>query len=195
MMKNNQTLDAKKRLDKIDQGRRKFFATTLPVTAGAIGLGVSFGASSAQSVATDGAIPTKSLERQVIEGAPWQSGYGFVQGNVISGPHRMFHMAGQGPTNEHGEVLYPNDMKGQVSATLDNMERALKQANMSWSDVINLSVYTTDMSGFFEVYQETLHKRVVVDGGAKFGGALLQISGFAFPDMKIEIVGLAVSAI
>jgi enamine deaminase RidA (YjgF/YER057c/UK114 family) len=86
-------------------------------------------------------------------------------------------------------------MRGQVTATLDNMERALEQANMSWSDIINLTVYTTDMSGFFEIYEETLHQRVVVEKEARFGGALLQISGFAFPEMKIEIVGLAVSGI
>lgn len=187
-MNKTKTLDEKQRLDKIDQGRRKFFETSIPLTAGAIVAGVL----SVPSIATAKTSEKKSLDRQVIKALPWQRDYGFVQGNVISGPHRTFHMAGQGPTNENGEVLYPNDMKGQVLATLDNMERALEQANMSWSDVINLSVYTTDMSGFFEVYQETLHQRVVVEGRAVFGGALLQISGFAFPDMKIEIVGLAV---
>nr|WP_254453012.1 RidA family protein [Ruegeria atlantica] len=103
-------------------------------------------------------------------------------------------MAGQGPTDENGEVQHPNSIAGQINQTLDNMEKALSAAGMDWSNLITLNVFTTDMQEFFEVFEETIHQRVTVDGGARFGGALLQISGFAFPGMKVELVGHAVGA-
>lgn len=173
------------RTNKINEGRRKFFENTMAAGALVAGATLSSNAFAKPSSAT--------LTRQVIEPLPWQAGYGFVTGNIISGEHRTFYMAGQGPTDEQGNVLHPNDMAGQINQTLDNMEKALKEVGMSWSNLVNLAVYTTDMQGFFEVYEQTIYKRVSVDGGGRFGGSLLQISGFAFPDMKVEIVGHAVS--
>lgn len=177
----------KKRADKINEGRRKFFQNSLPLAATAAGIAALPAGASADT-------PAASFDRKVIEPLPWQAGYGFVTGNVVSGQHRSFYMAGQGPTDENGMVVHPDSMAGQINQTLDNMEAALTSAGMDWSNLINLSVFTTDMQGFFEVFEETLHQRVTVQGGARFGGALLQISGFAFPDMKVELVGHAVQA-
>ena len=57
-------------------------------------------------------------DRRVINPWTWQSEQGWAWGVDVVGPARMLHTAGQVPTDQHGAVLHPGDLRGQTTAAL-----------------------------------------------------------------------------
>ena len=55
-----------------------------------------------------------------------------------------------------GRPLHAGDRKAQGKLALDNLETVLRRADMTFSDVVRLNAYTTDMDAF------------VAEGGALF---------------------------
>jgi len=61
----------------------------------------------------------------------------------------IIYIAGQDPDNDDG-VLVSDGIKEQTIQTLENIERILKNANASLSDIVSVDVYLTDMNDFDE---------------------------------------------
>jgi enamine deaminase RidA (YjgF/YER057c/UK114 family) len=51
-----------------------------------------------------------------------------------------------------GRPLHQGDMRAQFIEAMDNLETALREADVALSDVMRLNYYTTDVDRFFEVY-------------------------------------------
>jgi enamine deaminase RidA (YjgF/YER057c/UK114 family) len=100
----------------------------------------------------------------------------------------VVHFAGQvalGPDfSVLGESLYE-----QTQAAMRNLEVAIGEAGVAWSDVVRRTIYTT-MPGEYEVITSAIHS---VTGGVEDPAqTIVGITGLAVPGLLIEIECTAV---
>jgi enamine deaminase RidA (YjgF/YER057c/UK114 family) len=81
------------------------------------------------------------------EGVSNPKGLGYTQ-VVTSPPGRMIFVSGQGGSVE-GKL--PEDFASQAKNTFENMGRCLKAAGASFSDIVKINYYVTDMNNTAEL--------------------------------------------
>ncbi|WP_090052922.1 RidA family protein [Lentzea fradiae] len=131
------------------------------------------------------------MERTTVNPWPWSVGFGFNQGEVVSGQSRTLFCAGQGATDAGGRPVHEGDMAAQVELSVANLEAVLAAAGMSLSDVVRLTVYTTDVDVLLEHYG-VLTGRLRAAGVAT-AMTLLGVQRLAFPSMLVELEATAVA--
>lgn len=62
---------------------------------------------------------------------------------VASGT-KSVHLAGQVSWDEHGELVAPGDLAGQVAQVLRNVKKGLDVAGASFADVVRITWYAVD---------------------------------------------------
>lgn len=130
------------------------------------------------------------MERRNVNPWTWQDRYGFSQAVEVAGHQRMLICAGQTSNDENGNPLHAGDMRGQVTAALDNLESVLAAAGYALSDVVRLNYFTTDVDGFFGA-SDILGERLSA-AGIQPASTLLGVSKLAFPEWLVEIEATAV---
>ena len=117
-------------------------------------------------------------ERRIINPWNWQDRYGFVQANEVSTINKTLICSGQTAIDAEGKPAYPDDIDAQ-----------LKMADFSLSDIVRMTIYTTDMNKLISAYEPT----VVRLSHAKCSPAmtLLEVSRLAFPELMGEIEATA----
>lgn len=104
---------------------------------------------------------------------------------VESGP--LLFIAGQISTNEGGEVVGKGDLRVQTTQVLENIKAILASHGAELADVINVTVYVTDIRAFHDVADIRL-KYFPKDGPAS---AIVEVANLALPDLMIEIAAVA----
>lgn len=131
------------------------------------------------------------MERKIINPWEWQDQMGFVQANEISGYQRIIMCAGQTSTDAEGKPMHAEDMRAQITLSLDNLETVLGQAGLNLSSVMRLNFYTTDVDGFFEAYFDVAMSRLA-EAGCRPASTLLGVARLAYPELLVEIEAIAV---
>ncbi len=128
------------------------------------------------------------MERTPVNPWPWSLNFGFNQAELIEGQRRQLICAGQTATDADGHPQHAGDMRSQIGMALDNLGAVLTAAGMSFSNIVRLNLYTTDVDEFMK------HIDVI---GEKVGPAvtppstLLGVARLAFPELMIEIEATA----
>jgi enamine deaminase RidA (YjgF/YER057c/UK114 family) len=130
------------------------------------------------------------VERRNVNPWSWQDQFGFSHAVEISGYQRMLVCAGQTSNDANGNVLHAGDIRGQTTAALDNLDTVLREAGYSFSDIVRLNYYTTDVDAFFGVV-DILGERLGA-AGIQPASTLLGVMRLAFPEWMIEIEATAV---
>ena len=130
------------------------------------------------------------MERKIINPSKWQDALGFVQGHEVTGVQRVLYCAGQVSVDAEGKTVHAGDFRGQLNCAIDNLELVLKCAGYSFSDIVRLNIYTTDLEGFSASRGVLLER--VVGAGARYTATLLGVARLARPDLLIEIEATAV---
>lgn len=81
-----------------------------------------------------------------LEGRAKPPGYTHV---VVSPPGRMVFISGQGGTSRDGNL--PSDFASQAKNTFENIGRCLALAGATFSDIVKINYYITDMSNTAEL--------------------------------------------
>jgi enamine deaminase RidA (YjgF/YER057c/UK114 family) len=131
------------------------------------------------------------VERTAVNPWQWSLNFGFSQGEVVEGGQRVLFCAGQTSVDGDGNPQHPGDMAAQIALAADNLEAVLDQAGMSWSNVVRLNFYTTDVDAFFE-HAGVLGERTGA-AGVTPPGTLLGVARLAFPELMIELEATAVA--
>lgn len=128
-------------------------------------------------------------ERRTINPWTWQDKYGFVQANEIRDATRMLVCSGQTAIDSQGNPSYPGDIAAQLKMALDNLEEVLAKADFSLSDVVRMTIYTTDVDKMIGAYGLMIDR--LTKAGCHTAQTLLGIYRLAFPDLMVEIEATA----
>ncbi|MEV6398030.1 RidA family protein [Streptomyces sp. NPDC051907] len=131
------------------------------------------------------------MERTAVNPVTWSVELGFNQGEVVSGHTRTLYISGQTAMNGDGKPQHDGDMAAQLALSVDNLEAVLGEAGMSLANLVQLSVYTTDVDLLFQHYGG-LAGRLGAAGVAP-ATTLLEVTRLAIPGQMVEIEGTAVA--
>jgi 2-iminobutanoate/2-iminopropanoate deaminase len=124
--------------------------------------------------------------RDYLKGArPQDRGYSEA---VITQGGRTIWLAGQIATVDDAGKSLAADFEGQVRQLFKNLDRTLQKAGGKLSDMVQMTVFITDVRNGDRLTQI---RREVFDDNFP-GSALITITALASPDAKIEIQGYAV---
>lgn len=129
------------------------------------------------------------MKRTPVNPWPWSLNVGYNQAEILEGVQRQLVCAGQTAVDAEGKPQHPDDMRSQITLTLDNLEAVLSAADMSLANITRLSIYATDVD------EAMKHFDVL---GARFGPVnasppmtLLGVTRLAIPGLMIEIEATA----
>jgi 2-iminobutanoate/2-iminopropanoate deaminase len=116
---------------------------------------------------------------------PQQRGYSEA---VITEGGRTVWLAGQIATVDDAGKSLAGDLDGQVRQLFKNLDRTLQKAGGKLSDMVQMTVFITDVR-----YGDRLTQiRREVFGDNFPGSALITVTALAVPEAKVEIQGYAV---
>jgi enamine deaminase RidA (YjgF/YER057c/UK114 family) len=130
------------------------------------------------------------MERKIINPWTWQDRLGFVQANEISGANRMLLCAGQVSIDADGTLLHAGDMRGQINQVIDNLETVLKAAGFGLSDVVRMTIYTTQVDEFLAKRGDMMER--MARSGVRYASTLLGVARLARPELLVEIEATAI---
>jgi enamine deaminase RidA (YjgF/YER057c/UK114 family) len=121
--------------------------------------------------------------------SPIQSKHFAYQTVIITETSRQLICAGQTAVDDTGTPQHRGDIRGQINLALDNFEGVLADADMNLSNIIQFSIFVTDVD-------EALKNFDLL--GMRFGPiqcappmTLLGVSRLAIPDLLFEIEATA----
>lgn len=132
-----------------------------------------------------------ALERTAVNPVTWSVEMGFNQGEVVSGHTRTLYCSGQTAMSGDGKPQHDGDMAAQLALSLDNLEAVLGEADMTFTNLVRLNVYTTDVEVLFQHYG-VLASRL---GAARVAPTttMLGVTRLAIPGQMVELEGTAVA--
>ncbi|MEN0062500.1 MAG: RidA family protein [Myxococcota bacterium] len=129
------------------------------------------------------------MKRTPVNPWSWSLNLGYNQGEILEDVQRQLICAGQTSVDGEGNPQHLDDMRRQLTLTLDNLAAVLNEADMSLASVTQLRIYATDVD-------EALKHFDVL--GTRFGPAgvappmtLLGVTRLAVPGLLIEIEATA----
>ena len=131
------------------------------------------------------------MKRTDVNPYEWSKPIGFSLGELVEGHERVLYVAGQVARAPDGEVQHAGDMAGQLRLVIDNLDAVLRDAGMSFANIVRLGVYTTDVD-LLKEHREILTERLQAEGISP-PQTLLGVARLALPDMLVEIEATAVA--
>ena len=129
------------------------------------------------------------MKRTPVNPWEWSKQYQFNQAEIVEDVSRHLVCSGQTSIGADGAVQHPNELRPQLTAALDNLEEVLKGAGMSLSNIIRLTIYTTDVDGMLENW-DAMAERLAAANVAP-PQTLLGVARLAFPELMVEIEATA----
>ncbi|WP_343561069.1 RidA family protein [Kiloniella sp. b19] len=131
----------------------------------------------------------KTMKRTAVNPWPWSLNYGYNQAEIIDRSARCLVCSGQTSVDGEGNPQHAGDMRNQIALSLDNLETVLNAAEMTFSNVIRLSLYTTDVDDAMK------HLDLLGSRFGRFGVTppmtLLGVTRLALPPLMFEIEATA----
>lgn len=130
------------------------------------------------------------MEKKAINPWQWQENFGFSQAVEISGGQHTLYCAGQAAVSSEGATVHSGNMLAQIQLSLNNLEQVLSKGGYLWTNVVRLTIYTTDIDRFFSEYAEVMSKFAAVQ--TKPAITLVGVTRLAFPELMVEIEAIAI---
>ena len=115
---------------------------------------------------------------------------GYTHVVEVTGPSKTVYIAGQIAFDKDGKIVGAGDMKAQAEQVFRNLQAALAAAGATFSDVVKMNTYVTDM-GQAPAVREI---RARYFGETTPASTLVQVSALARPELMLEIEVIAVVA-
>ncbi len=128
------------------------------------------------------------MERSYVRGT-WQQKRAFSPAVITKGTGRIIWLAGHtGQTAEDGRSL-AGDFEAQCRQTFRNIEKTLAEAGAALKDLVTMTVFLADARHTTRMTEI----RTDVFGRDFPASAAITVTGFATPEILIEIQGVAVT--
>jgi enamine deaminase RidA (YjgF/YER057c/UK114 family) len=128
------------------------------------------------------------MTRTAINPHSWNVNLGFDQGELVEGHQRELFCSGQDAVDSNGAPQHPGDMAKQVDMALDNLEAVLTGADMSFSNVVRLNAYTTDMDQLLQQFPRITERF----GDNRYATSILGVTQLPAPDLVVMLEATAV---
>ncbi|MCZ6531664.1 MAG: RidA family protein [SAR324 cluster bacterium] len=130
---------------------------------------------------------TYDLAGPIAKSGTFSGSVAFSNGVKVSGGEMLF-VSGQ-LAKVDSELVGKGDIKAQTRQVLENIKKVLDQAGATFSDVVRVTVYITDMSHFRDIHDVRLQ---YFDKDNLPASTMVEVSGFVDEDALIEIDAVAV---
>jgi enamine deaminase RidA (YjgF/YER057c/UK114 family) len=131
------------------------------------------------------------MNQATINPWTWQDQFGFSQAIDVTGAQRVLFCSGQTATGPDGEHQHVGDMRAQVVAAVDNLETVLKNAGLTFRNVVRLNVYTTDVDRLIEHWEAVVGR--LGEAGCRPACTLLGVARLFIPELLVELEATAVT--
>ena len=111
--------------------------------------------------------------------------------HAVTGRGRVVAISGQVALDEDGQLVGAGDLEAQAWQVFANLDRALAAAGASFTDVIKLSFYLTDISRIAVVRPV---RDEYVDTARPPASTAVQVGALFMPGLEIEVEAWAVCA-
>lgn len=128
------------------------------------------------------AVPSGVKETASL-GTPWENEFGLVQGAKAWG---VVFLSGQLSLDEKGMVVGKGSMEAQLRQAYANVGRALQQFNLTMNDVLEETLYVTDMPVALTTGPK-VRREIYVTEHPAVASTLVQVQRLAFADALVEI--------
>src|SRR5216683_2867372 len=115
---------------------------------------------------------------------------GYTHVVEVTGPAKTAYISGQIALDKDGTVVGAGDMKAQAEQVFKNLQAALETAGATFSDVVKMNTYITDMDKA-PVVREV---RARYFGETAPASTLVQVVHLARPEFLLEIEVIAIVA-
>ena len=92
------------------------------------------------------------MERTAINPVSWSIELGFDQAELVQGHRRLLVCSAQDAMDADGNPQHPGDLVAQLELSLDNLEAVLAAADMTFTNVVRLNFFTTDVDALFKQF-------------------------------------------
>jgi len=114
----------------------------------------------------------------------------FGYSHVVDSPaERIVYISGQVPLDSEGQLVGEGDFEAQTRQVFENLTHALEAAGASWSDVVKLNYFLTEVSRITVVRSI---RDEYVDTERPPASTLVQVSSLFRPEVMVEIEAVAV---
>jgi enamine deaminase RidA (YjgF/YER057c/UK114 family) len=131
------------------------------------------------------------LQNRKVNPWAWQDEFGFSQAIETTGHSRVLRISGQTSVNSEGEPQHEGDMAAQIAQAADNLETVLKTADMTLGNVVELTIYVTDINAALQHFEGLEHR--LAAAGIQPAVTLLGVAALFLPQLMIEIAATAVA--
>ncbi|MEC7490593.1 MAG: RidA family protein [Pseudomonadota bacterium] len=129
------------------------------------------------------------MKREFIHGT-WQKNRSFSPAVITEGTNqKTIWLAGYGAPQKPDGTSLSGKFEAQTRQSFANMEVYLKECSATLSDIVQMTVFIID-ARFGDQFTE-LRKEFFPDGNFP-GSAMITVTGFAQPEMMVEIQAIAV---
>lgn len=136
----------------------------------------------------DTRLEKKAMTRSLSSPTELHPAPGFNHVAIASGS-TWVHFAGQIALDKDFNVIGGDDLFLQTQAAMRNLEVAMKEAGVAWSDIVRRTIYTTQPTEF-AVITDAIHS--VTGQEEDPAQTIVGITGLAIPGLLIEIECTAV---
>jgi enamine deaminase RidA (YjgF/YER057c/UK114 family) len=131
------------------------------------------------------------IQNRKINPWKWQDQFGFSQAIETTGHSRVLRVSGQTSVNADGEPQHEADMAAQIALATDNLETVLKAAGMSLANVVELTIYVTDVDAALQHFEGLEHR--LAAAAVQPAVTLIGVAALFLPQLMIEIAATAVA--
>ena len=119
----------------------------------------------------------------------WQpNGRAFSQG-VIQGAGEVVHVTGQVAWDEHDQVVGIGDVEAQMEQCISNVRTVLTEVGGVLDDIVSMTIYFLDRADLPAI--QRVRSRYFTAGTAP-ASILIQVAGLVVPELRVELVPVAV---
>lgn len=131
------------------------------------------------------------MTKKAINPWTWSLALGYNQAEIVEGATRQLLIAGQTAVDAKGRPQHENDMRAQMTLALDNLEAVLHAAQMDFTHIAKLGVFTTDVDAALANFDLFGMRMGAV--GATPPMTLLGVNRLAMPSLMFEIEASAIA--
>ena len=128
------------------------------------------------------------MKRRFLTPDSLAPGRGYSHGVTVSGGHTTW-TAGQVAFDADGNVVGEGDVVAQTRRVFENLSAVLGEAGATWSDVVKLNYFVTDISRLQEIREV---RNEFLDPDRLPASTLVQVSALATPELLIEVEAIVV---